>query len=56
MVLPKRLREQVVTGAGEVLVRPTADGLLITPAGQASHVTLGADGMPVPAPGTTGLQ
>ena len=47
MVLPRRLREEIVSAPGEVLVRRTADGLLLTPAEDSGTVTAGPDGLPV---------
>lgn len=47
MVLPRRLREEIVTAPGEVLVRRTPDGLLLTPAEGAGTVSIGSDGLPL---------
>lgn len=47
MVLPRRLREEIVNAPGEVLVRRTADGLLLTPAEGSGTVASAADGLPV---------
>lgn len=47
MVLPRRLREEIVTAPGEVLVRRTPDGLLLTAAEDAGTVSTGEDGLPV---------
>ena len=53
MVLPRHLREEIVDVPGEVLVRRTADGLLLTAAEGAGAVTTGADGLPVLTLGRT---
>lgn len=47
MVLPQRLRDEITTTPGEVLVRPTPDGLLITPLDADGVVSTGTDGLPV---------
>jgi hypothetical protein len=47
MVLPSGLREEVVSTPGEVLVRRTADGLLLTAAETPGTVRVGDDGFPV---------
>lgn len=47
MVLPRELRGEVVDGAGDVLVRRTADGLLVTAAERAGSVEVAPDGLPV---------
>lgn len=47
MVLPKWLRDQLVTSPGEVMVRPTADGVLLTPLDLGAQVETGSDGLPV---------
>ena len=47
MVLPSGLREEIVSDPGEVLVRRTADGLLLTPAETPGVVRVGDDGFPV---------
>jgi len=47
MVLPRELRAEVVRAPGHVLLRRTADGVLITAAEVAGSVQLGDDGLPV---------
>ena len=47
MVLPSGLREEIVSIPGEVLVRRTADGLLLTAAETPGTVRVGDDGFPV---------
>lgn len=47
MVLPRQLRDELLVVPGEVLIRRTADGLLVTPAEGAGSLKRGADGMPV---------
>lgn len=47
MVLPSGLREEVVSIPGEILVRRTADGLLLTAAESPGTVRVGDDGFPV---------
>lgn len=47
MVLPRRLREEIVRVPGEVLLRRTGDGLLLTAAEESGDVGTGADGLPV---------
>jgi hypothetical protein len=46
-VLPRGLREDVVTAPGEVLLRRTPDGLLVTPAEIDGAIRYGKDGLPV---------
>lgn len=47
VVLPRQLRDEILVVPGEVLIRRTPDGLLITPAEGAGYVTQASDGMPV---------
>ena len=47
MVLPSGLRDEIVSIPGDVLVRRTADGLLLTPAETPGTVRDGDDGLPV---------
>lgn len=48
MVVPRRLRDEVLAHLpGEVVLRKTADGLLITAAEAAGTVSEGDDGLPV---------
>lgn len=47
MVLPQWLREEVVSAPGEVLLRRTPDGLLLTPVSSEGDVEQAADGLPV---------
>lgn len=47
MVLPRGVREEIVTIPGDVLLRRTADGLLLTAAQPPGTVTNGDDGLPV---------
>lgn len=47
MVLPSGLRDEIVSIPGDVLVRRTADGLLLTPAETPGTVGDGADGLPL---------
>ena len=47
MVLPRRLREDIVTTPGELVVRRVAEGLLLTSATTAGVVSTGTDGLPV---------
>lgn len=57
MVLPRGLREDVVTVPGDVLLRRTADGLLMTAADAPGTVRQADDGLPILALGrriTTG--
>lgn len=47
MVLPRGLRHELVSVPGEVLVRRTADGVLLTPAEGTGTVTEAEDGLPL---------
>ncbi|MGQ0742751.1 MAG: hypothetical protein ACT4OS_00125 [Acidimicrobiales bacterium] len=47
MVLPKWLRDQIVTAPGEIELRSTPDGVLLTPLSNETEVTKGTDGLPV---------
>jgi hypothetical protein len=47
MVLPRALREELVRAPGEVLVRRTAEGVLLTPVPAAGTLEEADDGMPV---------
>lgn len=47
MVLPRGVREEIVTIPGDVLLRRTPDGLLLTAAEASGTVTDGDDGLPV---------
>lgn len=47
MVLPRGLREEIVTIPGDVLLRRTNDGLLLTTAESPGTVGEGDDGLPV---------
>lgn len=47
MVLPRGIREELLTVPGHVLVRRTADGVLLIPAEGAGTVTDAADGLPL---------
>ncbi|MGH9055846.1 MAG: MraZ N-terminal domain-containing protein [Acidimicrobiales bacterium] len=47
MVLPRRLREEIVDAPGEVTVRRTPDGLLLSPAESTATVSEGSDGLPL---------
>lgn len=47
MVLPQWLRRRLVTAPGEVMVRETPDGVLLTPVAPERQVEWGADGLPV---------
>ncbi|MBA3741803.1 hypothetical protein [Sporichthya sp.] len=51
LVLPRHLREELVSLPGQVLARRTPDGVLLTPATPAGEPALGADGLPVLAVG-----
>ncbi|MGH8998396.1 MAG: hypothetical protein ACRDY7_03300 [Acidimicrobiia bacterium] len=53
MVLPRRLREEIVSVPGEVLIRRTADGLLLTAAEGSGMVATGDDGLPLLRVGRT---
>lgn len=47
MVLPRRLRDEIVTTPGELVVRRTPEGLLLTPVAAPGDVETGSDGLPV---------
>lgn len=47
LVLPRHLRDEVVEVPGEVFIRRTADGLLVTPAETAGILATAPDGMAV---------
>ncbi|MGQ0776350.1 MAG: hypothetical protein ACT4NY_18310 [Pseudonocardiales bacterium] len=47
MVLPKWLRRHLVEVPGEVALRRTPDGVLLTPVTTAGQVDQGSDGLPV---------
>ncbi|MDA8391327.1 MAG: hypothetical protein M0Z87_00720 [Actinomycetota bacterium] len=47
MVLPRRLREEIVTTPGELVVRRVAEGLLLTSTTTAGVLSTGPDGLPV---------
>lgn len=47
MVLRRHLRDEIVDAPGEVMVRRTADGLLVSPAEASGDVAIGPDGLPV---------
>lgn len=47
MVLPRQFREEVVSTPGELWVRRTVEGLLLTPTTKAGVLSTGADGLPV---------
>ena len=47
MVLPRGMREDVVSVPGEVLVRRTPEGLVVSQVPSAGEVTVGPDGFPV---------
>lgn len=47
MVLPLRLREDIVTTPGELVVRRVPEGLLLTPTTTAGVLSTGTDGLPV---------
>lgn len=47
MVLPRGIRDELLTVPGEVLVRRTADGVLLTPSQGIGTVSIGPDGLPV---------
>lgn len=46
-MLPRGMREDVVSTPGEVLVHRTPDGLIISPVATAGEVEVGADGLPL---------
>jgi DNA-binding transcriptional regulator/RsmH inhibitor MraZ len=47
MVLPRGVRDEIVRVPGEVLLRRTADGLLLSAADEAGAVGQAPDGLPV---------
>jgi len=47
LVLPQHLREGLVDVPGELLVRRTSDGLLLSPLHVQGEVRMDADGLPV---------
>lgn len=47
MVLPAAMRDEITSTPGDVIVRRTAGGLLITAAPQEGKVATGPDGLPV---------
>lgn len=47
MVLPRWLRQQIVAVPGEVLLRSTPDGVLLTSVAAEREVEQAADGLPV---------
>jgi bifunctional DNA-binding transcriptional regulator/antitoxin component of YhaV-PrlF toxin-antitoxin module len=47
MVLPRRFRDEIATTPGELLVRRTAEGLLLTSTTTAGVLSTGPDGLPV---------
>lgn len=47
MVLPLRLREDIVTTPGELVVRRVPEGLLLTSTTKAGVLSTGTDGLPV---------
>lgn len=47
MVLPRGWRDEVVSVPGEVLLRRTADGLLLSPAESPGVIGAGPDGLPL---------
>jgi hypothetical protein len=47
MVLPRGIRDELLSVPGEVLVRRTADGWLMTAAESSGTITDGDDGMPI---------
>jgi bifunctional DNA-binding transcriptional regulator/antitoxin component of YhaV-PrlF toxin-antitoxin module len=47
LVLPQSLRREIVVVPGEVMLRRTADGVLLTPVAPAGGVEQGPDGLPV---------
>lgn len=52
MVLPRAMRDEIVSRLpGEVILRRTADGLLMTPADSPGNVGQADDGLPVLAVG-----
>lgn len=47
LVLPQWLRREIVSAPGEVLLRRTADGVLLTPVAAEGGVEEGTDGLPL---------
>lgn len=47
MVLPRRLRDEIVTTPGELVVRRTPEGLLLSPISTPGEIETGDDGLPV---------
>lgn len=47
MVLPRRLRDDIVTTPGELVVRRVAEGLLLTSTTTVEVLSTGTDGLPV---------
>ncbi len=45
--MPRRLREEIVTTPGELVVRRVAEGLLLTSTTTAGVLSTGPDGLPV---------
>lgn len=46
MVLPRALRDDVVSAPGEVLIRRTPEGLVLSPVTTLGEVEFGTDGLP----------
>lgn len=46
MVLPRSMRDDIVVVPGEVLVRRTPDGLVLSPVATTGELTIGEDGLP----------
>jgi len=47
LVLPQWLRREIVVSPGEVMLRRTADGVLLTPIAPDGAVEQGPDGLPL---------
>lgn len=47
MVLPQRLREDIVTTPGELVIRRVPEGLLLSSTTTAGVLSIGTDGLPV---------
>lgn len=47
MVLPRWLRHEIVAVPGEVVLRRTPDGVLLTPVTSEGQIEQAADGLPV---------
>ncbi len=47
MVLPRQLREDIVTTPGELVIRRVAEGLLLTATTTTGVLSTGSDGLPV---------